>query len=152
MFISDYFQLDDLHLLRFRLKPEGSQMQFQVARDFRVQFKLERYVGGVLTPAIAYHDTLTLTVPNGMFTDLASIPQVAQAMISKLGPHIEAAVVHDYLCVRRGDFVDETGLPIHISSRDAADIFHAAMLHGGTDKEQAGLMAFAVKTFGPQWS
>lgn len=139
MRVSNYFQLDDLHLLRWRLRPANVAAQFQVARDFRVQFALDdvKYI---------------MTVPNGMLTDLASIPQVAQAMISKLGPHIEAAVVHDYLCVRGGDFEDAAHVRHHVSSETAADIFHVAMLAGGTNPQEAVLMALAVKAFGPQWN
>lgn len=141
MTITDYFQLDDLHLLRWRLRPPNIAAQFQIARDFRVQFRISD----------APKRTV-LTVPNGMLTDLASIPQVAQAAISKLGPHIEAAVVHDYLCTREGDFEDADGTRLHVSSSVAADIFHAAMIAGRTDPEQAAIMCFAVKTFGPKWS
>jgi hypothetical protein len=39
----------------------------------------------------------SLAIPAGFVTDFASIPQIAQSLISKLGPHIRAAIVHDYL-------------------------------------------------------
>lgn len=37
------------------------------------------------------------TVPKGFKTDYASIPRLVQLVISKMGRHRKAAVVHDYL-------------------------------------------------------
>ena len=39
----------------------------------------------------------SLVIPAGFVSDFATIPQIAQSLISKLGPHIRAAIVHDYL-------------------------------------------------------
>ena len=44
----------------------------------------------------------SLVIPAGFVSDLASIPGVAQSLISKLGPHIRAAIVHDYLYWTQG--------------------------------------------------
>ena len=38
-----------------------------------------------------------IIVPAGFVTDFASVPQVAQSIISVLGKHSVPAVVHDYL-------------------------------------------------------
>ena len=38
-----------------------------------------------------------LTVPAGMLTDLASVPRAARNVVGRVGPHLEAAIVHDYL-------------------------------------------------------
>ncbi|MGD1922978.1 MAG: DUF1353 domain-containing protein [Paracoccaceae bacterium] len=38
-----------------------------------------------------------LTVPKGMLTDLASVPRGARNIVGRVGPHLEAAIVHDYL-------------------------------------------------------
>lgn len=128
MEVSDYFQLDDLHVVRYKNRPPQSNALLYVERSFRVQFRLD----GKL---------ITYTVPPGTPTDFASIPQAAQALISKLGPHIEAAVVHDKMCIDRGPW----------PSKVAAEIFHQAMLHGGTDETTAYLMYRCVRRFGPQW-
>lgn len=40
-----------------------------------------------------------LTVPHGMLTDLASVPAIARGLVNRVGPHLEAAIVHDYLFV-----------------------------------------------------
>ncbi len=39
----------------------------------------------------------SLVVPAGFVTDFASIPRRMQGLISKLGPHLCPAIVHDYL-------------------------------------------------------
>ncbi len=38
-----------------------------------------------------------ITVPEGMKTDLASVPRLARAVVGRVGPHLEAAIVHDCL-------------------------------------------------------
>lgn len=42
-------------------------------------------------------ETVFLTVPAGMLTDLASVPRAARGVVGRVGPHLEAAVVHDFL-------------------------------------------------------
>ena len=64
-----------------------------------------------------------------------------QNLIQVLGPHIEAAVVHDRLCQDRGPW----------SSRVAADIFLAGMAAADVPLIRRNLMYRAVVMFGPQW-
>jgi hypothetical protein len=135
MIVSDYFQLDDLHTVRYRTRGPGVAALLYISRDFRVQFRVDG-------------ELVTYTVPAGTPTDFASIPQAAQALISKLGPHIEAAVVHDRLCIDRG-FWRPGRDPW--SSRVCAEIFWRGMLAGGTDEHTAYLMYRCVRRFGPQW-
>ena len=40
-----------------------------------------------------------LTVPRGMLTDLASVPWGARNTVGRVGPHLEASIVHDYLFI-----------------------------------------------------
>lgn len=40
-----------------------------------------------------------IVVPKGMTTDLASIPRWARSIIGRVGPHLEACIVHDWLYV-----------------------------------------------------
>ena len=40
-----------------------------------------------------------LTVPAGMLTDLTSVPRIFRNVVGRVGPHLEAAIVHDYLYV-----------------------------------------------------
>jgi hypothetical protein len=40
-----------------------------------------------------------LTVPRGMRSDLASVPWGARNTVGRVGPHLEAAIVHDFLFI-----------------------------------------------------
>lgn len=40
-----------------------------------------------------------ICVPRGMLTDLASVPPVFRSIVSRTGPWVEAAVLHDFLMV-----------------------------------------------------
>ena len=42
---------------------------------------------------------IDLVVPRGMLTDLASVPPVFRSLVSRVGPWLEAAVVHDFLTI-----------------------------------------------------
>ncbi len=44
-------------------------------------------------------DRREITVPKGMLTDLTSVPQLFRNIIGRVGPHLEAAIVHDYLYI-----------------------------------------------------
>lgn len=79
--------LSDLLLLR--LATPGTinlprEAQYIIGRDYTVSFSLDG-------------ETRHLTVPAGTLTDLASVPKVARGYIGRVGPHLEAAIVHDFL-------------------------------------------------------
>ena len=78
-----------------------------------------------------------ITVPKNFVCDLASIPQMCQNIICKVGPWDYAAVIHDYLySTKKFD-------------RKICDlIFHEALLDCGVSKVQALLMYQAVRLFG----
>lgn len=44
-------------------------------------------------------ETGTITVPQGMLTDLTSVPPIFRGLINRIGPWLEAAIVHDFLCI-----------------------------------------------------
>lgn len=66
------------------LRWDNSREEFEVTRDLPVIWK----VGGIVCA--------DFVVKAGLFTDLASIPQWATAVVPKLGHHVRAAVVHDW--------------------------------------------------------
>lgn len=51
---------------------------------------------------------ITVDIPAGFETDLASVPAVAQAIVSKVGYWSQAAVVHDLLYNRHRNGLDAT--------------------------------------------
>ena len=123
----EHFQyLYDLHLKRH--KEGGDGVLFYVAKPYTVVFWLD----GIIT---------ALTVPEGTATDFASIPKIMpRFLLDKLGPHVEAAVVHDYLCVKR-----------LYTPRIAADIFLAGLEAAGVPWLTRHAMHKAVVLFGPRW-
>lgn len=79
----------------------------------------------------------SLVVPAGFVTDFASIPSRAQSLISKLGPHLCPAIVHDYL------YWEQT------CTRAQADAIFLKMMHDmGTSWITRRLMYWAVSLFG----
>ena len=44
-------------------------------------------------------DVRVITVPRGLITDLTSVPPVLRGLVGRVGPWLEAAIVHDFLYV-----------------------------------------------------
>jgi hypothetical protein len=79
----------------------------------------------------------SLAVPAGLISDFASIPDVLQSVVSKLGPYNLAAIVHDYLYATQ------------ICSRHQADgIFFRMLRDVGTPRGTRRAMYIAVTNFG----
>lgn len=124
--ISNFEYIDDLHLVRWK---QGSGKLFVLNRAYSVYFEKDG-------------KPIFYTVPRGMETDLASIPVVVPKWIAqKVDRHIEAAVVHDHMCVIKGPWDSET----------AAEVFNAGMLAANVPDWRRVAMYQAVKQFGPQW-
>ena len=62
------------------------ETHYIVAEPFEVAFKVD----GV---------ERDLTVPKGLLTDLVSVPRFGRILVERVGPHLEAAIVHDFLYV-----------------------------------------------------
>lgn len=80
-----------------------------------------------------------IVVPVGFKTDFASIPWFLQSLIQVNGPHIHAAVVHDYLCVH--------GKDVEISQQDADLVFLEAMKVLGVRPTQRRAMYRGVRLY-----
>ena len=91
--------LDDLHLrkcLNQNLHPNyNSEQEYLVNAAYRVDVTL-KLTHGRNDPNPAFHTELC-TVPEGMLTDLASVPRALRWLVGRVGPHLEAAIVHDYM-------------------------------------------------------
>ena len=83
--ISDFSYDSDLHLVRLKNGIPGvsREAQYIVAKDYTVSFDLDG-------------QRQSITVPKGMLTDLASVPRVFCWIVGRVGPHLEASIVHDY--------------------------------------------------------
>jgi len=82
--------------------------------------------------------TCTICIPEGLSTDLASIPQLLQSIIPLVGNHLQAAIVHD-MCYR---------YQVGVSKKDADDMFYDAMRTLGVSWLKAATMWQAVHLFG----
>ncbi len=80
-----------------------------------------------------------IIVPAGMYTDFASIPKGLRWMISRVGKHGKAAVVHDYLC-------DQCNIGIG-TRKDADKIFLWAMKELGVGFVKRRVMYSAVRAY-----
>ena len=83
---------------------------------------------------------ITAAVPAGTATDLASVPRWLRSGIGKTGPHVKAAVVHDWI------YRD----PDHLGfTRAEADrLLHGLALAEGMNRVRAFLMWAGVRAFG----
>jgi hypothetical protein len=72
---------------RLRLRPdEDRETEYVLARDFTVLFDVDGRPWRVTAPA-------------GMLTDLATSKWFTRPVLGRVGPHLEAAILHDYLCI-----------------------------------------------------
>ena len=79
----------DLVILRMREAcPMGADREadYIVAAPYRVSF-------------LAGRERREITVPKGMLTDLTSVPRPFRWLVERVGPHLEAAIVHDFLFI-----------------------------------------------------
>lgn len=83
-----------------------------------------------------------ITVPAGYRTDFASVPRFFHRIVSPVGRHGKAAIVHDWLC-------DES--PKTTDYRQAAEIFNEAMEALGVSWARRKIMVAAVVVGGPKF-
>jgi len=92
----------------------------------------------VLTTDFVYNDPVygKITAPMGFVSDLASIPQLFQNIISKVGVYDSAAVIHDWI------------YSVQTLSRDACDnVFLRAMKASGVGFFKRYAMFWGVRGF-----
>lgn len=68
------------------LKMDNRESMYVVMEDYSVSLDVD----GKL---------MVIVVPKGMTTDLVSVPKWARSIIGRVGPHLEACIVHDWLYV-----------------------------------------------------
>ena len=118
--VTTFEYVEDLHIRR---NLNGFGHLFIVHRDYPFRYRLGS-------------EDKAQAVPAGFPTDFASIPWFARWLISKIGPHSEAAVVHDWHYRSRS-------VP-----RDEADhVFLTAMKTAGVAWWQRYLMFACVRAF-----
>ena len=85
-------------------------------------------------------------IPQGLLTDLASVPRGFRGIVGRVGPHLEAAIVHDFMY---GDRV-RTEYPIftHWTRKQADQLFLAGMKKAGVGWALRHLIYRAVRIGG----
>ncbi|WP_162917630.1 DUF1353 domain-containing protein [Dongia deserti] len=87
-----------------------------------------------------------ITVPEGLTTDLASVPRFIRPLIDRVGPHLEASIVHDYLYVAWQDI--ERYEPWERDRAFADALFLAGMAAARVPRWKRWTIYGAVRLFG----
>ncbi|MEJ6404701.1 DUF1353 domain-containing protein [Yoonia sp. 2307UL14-13] len=114
--ITDFRYDTALVLLRLRDAPRmrnGEDADYIVGRTYQVSWRDADQV---------WHPLVT---PPGLLTDLTSVPRLFRFLVGRVGPWLEAAIVHDYLYIAWQD-IDGRGAR-DADRRFADDLMLAAM-------------------------
>ncbi|MEE8435397.1 MAG: DUF1353 domain-containing protein [bacterium] len=106
---------------------------YLVAEPYRVSFQLAG-------------QPRAITVPKGMLTDLTSVPRIARSIVGKVGRHLEAAIVHDFLYIA-WQLVDDRKA-LREDRLFADDLMYEAMKVAGVGWFKRSLIYRAVRDFG----
>jgi hypothetical protein len=126
-----------LVLARLRDAPKmrnGEDADYLTFRPYSVTWKSES------------GDWRQITVPEGFITDLTSVPRPLRWIAGRVGPWLEAAIVHDYLYVAWQDVPGKS--PLREDRRFADDIMLAAMREAEVHPWMAWAIHRAVSLFG----
>ncbi len=134
--ISEFTYDTPLHLCRYircLQLGDGSGANFVVSKSYTVHVKLD----GVLRE---------ITVPEGMLTDLSSVPRFARWFISRVGRHLEASIVHDFLYIAWQDLEGQPILEIHRKFADK--LLFVAMKAVGVNWLKRWVVYLSLRAFG----
>ncbi len=129
----------DSALVLVRLKDavkmrSGEDADYLLGRPFAVSWQDQ---AGIWTPLI---------VPQGLITDLTSVPRLFRFLVGRVGPWLEAAIVHDYLYIA---WQDVPGRGAAEQDRRFADqIMRAAMQAAKVGPLRVWAIFTAVRIFG----
>lgn len=130
---------DDIHLTRKMVKVQtrrGRDANYLVSQDYHATVKIRQH--GKISP-------FPICVPKDYETDLASVPRWGRWLVSRVGPHLEASVIHDWL-FEAWHLCTPPLKPTEDIRRFADDVFLAAMVEAKVSGWQRRLMLAAVRT------
>lgn len=134
--IAGFVYATPLHLYRAIdsvQRREGDDADYIVARPYTVRFKLDGR-------------DREITVPQGLVTDLASVPRIAWSVVNRVGPHLEASIVHDFLYIAWQSSPERGARD---ADREFADkLFLAGMAAAKVGALDKALIYNTVRTFG----
>ena len=108
-------------------------------RKWRLVFQFRYHIGKRWSKDI-------IIVPVGFVTDFASVPWLFWTFLPYWGKYGKAAVLHDYLYQEHN--YEAVYNDRDITRKQADQIFHEAMLIGGTRPWKARIMYWGVRVFG----
>lgn len=138
--VAGFEYCSDLHLMRsiFSVKTRrGADADYLVGTPYRARVRLR--VDGEKEH---WH---SICVPRGYKTDLASVPRLARLVFSRVGPYLEACVVHDWLYEAWIVTGEWPRLPMKVF---ADDVLRAAMLEANVGRRQVWMIYTACSRFG----
>ena len=144
--VLDFAYRDDLYLTRgieaVQMRGDEEDADYIVARRYCSQVKLRLPSGEECT--------FPIEVPCGLLTDLSSVPRWGRWLLGKVGAHLEASIVHDWLYGAWQDEVAWQGenRPPRWMRRFADDVFLAAMNEAGVGWLKRTIAYAAVRGFG----
>ena len=136
--ISDFRYDSDLHLVRLKKKMGNipREAQYIVVEDFKVSFCLDGCKKHV-------------KVPRGLVTDLVSVPRPGRLFVGRVGPHLEACILHDYLyCAWQKSHLREQQLEPTEEMREFSDKLMLGGLYAADMCIKAQLIYWAVRWCG----
>lgn len=134
--ITGFVYTTPLHLCRCIeavRRREGLDADYIVSRPYTVRFR--------------YNDAdREITVPEGMVTDLTTVPWITRIFVGRVGPHLEAAIVHDFLYIAWQDMADHGA---RREDRRFADwLMYVAMKAAGVGFLKRWFIYVTVRIFG----
>jgi hypothetical protein len=117
-----------------KTRGDADDAEYIVGADYIVSYRLN---GG--PPRL-------VTVPKGMLTDLASVPALTRFLVDRVGPHLEASILHDFLYVA---WQDVPGLAPRREDQKFADkMLNAGMKEAEVNSFKRFVIYHAVRIFG----
>lgn len=114
---------------------KDSDAIYTVHEDYHVHVTVEDWL---------YETGITFkhVVPAGFHTDLASVPRFGRWFVGRVGPHLEASIIHDWLYVA---WQIEGIEPTKDMKKYADDVFNIAMAESKVQWLRRQTMYHAVK-------
>ncbi|MEM9319852.1 MAG: DUF1353 domain-containing protein [Pseudomonadota bacterium] len=112
--------------------PHGHDAFYVVAADYVTAWRDENGVP---------HE---LVVPRGMLTDLTSVPPVFRWLVNRVGPWLEAAIVHDFLTIA---WKTMDGRYTDARRQFADEIMYAAMEAAEVRRTKRAIIYFGVRAW-----
>lgn len=115
--IEDVIYLDNKIVFHRYLRPGTDPLKlWRLGADLKVRVRI------LTTSGDEYYQVIT--APEGMETDLASVPKRFWDVVGPIGAHLGPSIIHDYLFVAWSDFRKE---PLRRDFRFANNVFDALM-------------------------